>query len=338
MEYQIINNINNINIHKLNEYVLTHPYVSYFQIPKLYSVYEKTKNYEPVFLAVVDELGEIHATLLAVIQKEHSGGLGKFSSRSIIVGGPLIKNGNSVVLDIILKEYATVIKNRAVYSQFRNSFEWGNLNEVFLENGYSFEEHLNILIDLTKSVDDLWKDIHPKRRNEIRRALKEGTSFFIKNELPYLSECYGILISVYKRARLPLPDYSYFESLYNISDEKSGLRIFCAVNKGRIIGCMIALVINNLIYDLYAGSLPEYYNKYPNDLIPWGVFLWGKENGYTQFDFGGAGKPRISYGVREYKRKFGGVFISYGRFIIIHNSLIYYLAKTALKSWQFLKK
>ena len=58
----------------------------------MYEVYQNTNKYEPVFLAVVNNAAEISGTLLAVIQKEYSGVLGNFTARSIIQGGPLIKD------------------------------------------------------------------------------------------------------------------------------------------------------------------------------------------------------------------------------------------------------
>ena len=100
---------------------------------------------------------------------------------------------------------------------------------------------------------------------------------------------------------------------------------------------MLALVYKNTIYDYYAGSLIEHYNKYPNDLIPWEVFKWGKNNGFTKFDFGGAGKPNIPYGVREYKKKFGGYFVNYGRYNKVHKKISYSLAKFMFWVWQKIK-
>lgn len=66
----------------------------------------------------------------------------------------------------------------------------------------------------------------------------------------------------------------------------------------------------DVVYAWYAGSNAEYFNKRPNDFLMWNVLLWSKEKGYKLFDFGGAGKPNIPYGVREYKLKYGGQKIS----------------------------
>ena len=71
MNYKIITDVNNVNKNKWSEFVFNHPHGNIFQTPEMYEVYNKTKNYEPVFLAVSDNDSDILGTLLAVIQKEY---------------------------------------------------------------------------------------------------------------------------------------------------------------------------------------------------------------------------------------------------------------------------
>ena len=337
MEFKIIKRIGELDKNKWSDFVYNHPNGNIFQTSEMYEVYQNSKNYEPVFLAVVNGKGEIAGTLLAVIQKEYSGLLGNFTARSIIHGGPLIKDDDPDILDFILKEYNEIIKKKAIYSQFRNLWEWGNYKEIFRINGFEYEEHLNILVDLTKTEEQLWKEVYSKRRNEIRRATKEGTYFSIEHTEKALKKCYKILQDVYKRAKLPIPDYNFF---YNLHCMKSNAKLitFCANYENEIIGCMLALYYKDTIYDFYAGSMVTFYNKYPNDLIPWEVFKWGKENGYKVFDFGGAGKPDVPYGVRDYKKKFGGEFVNYGRYEKVHQPMMLEIAKVGFKLWQQIKK
>ena len=101
---------------------------------------------------------------------------------------------------------------------------------------------------------------------------------------------------------------------------------------------MLVLVYNETIYDYYAGAYSSFYKKYPNHLIPWEVFKWGNKNDYLIFDFGGAGKPNIPYGVRDYKKKFGGDFVNYGRFTNIHKKNMYMIAKFGFLLWKKIKK
>lgn len=335
--YAIISDVNNIDKNKSSEFVFNHPYGNIFQTPEMYEVYQNTRNYEPIFLAVINDAGGISGVLLAVIQKEYSGVFGNLTARSIIHGGPLIKDDNPAVLDLVLKEYDKIIKKKAIYSQFRNFWDWGDSKGIFIRNGFEYEEHLNILIDLTKSEEQLWKEVNPKGKNKVRRAKKEGAYFSIEHIEDSLQKCYGILQEVYNRAKLPIPDYNFFYNLY-LMGSNSKLLIFCAYYDSEMIGCMLALSYKNTIYDFYAGSMVKFYNKYPNDLIPWEVFKWGKENNYKLFDFGGAGKPNVPYGVRDYKKKFGGEFVNYGRYEKVHQPMMFEIAKVGFKLWQKIKK
>jgi lipid II:glycine glycyltransferase (peptidoglycan interpeptide bridge formation enzyme) len=51
----------------------------------------------------------------------------------------------------------------------------------------------------------------------------------------------------------------------------------------------------------------------------WELLKWGSENNFRTFDFGGAGKPNEKYGPRQFKAKFGGKQVNYGRNICVHS-------------------
>ena len=61
----------------------------------------------------------------------------------------------------------------------------------------------------------------------------------------------------------------------------------------------------------------------PNEVLTWELLRWGCENGFELYDFGGAGRPSQKYGVRDFKAKFGGQQVDYGRFKNIHSILLY---------------
>ena len=82
---------------------------------------------------------------------------------------------------------------------------------------------------------------------------------------------------------------------------------------------------------LRIGDFFEKFKKlYPSVLATWTGLHFAKENKYSSFDFMGAGFPNIPYGVREFKSKFGGQLVNYGRFRKIHYKSIYYLAQLFL--------
>jgi hypothetical protein len=65
------------------------------------------------------------------------------------------------------------------------------------------------------------------------------------------------------------------------------------------------------------------------------VTSMGKEHKFRLFDFGGAGKPCEKYGVREFKAKFGGELVSFGRYIFVHSPFLFGLCKVGYGIWQF---
>lgn len=332
---KIIRNASEIDLNKLEIFISNHPHGNFFQTTKAFHFFQSVDNYEPVLVVAIDG-EEIVGSVLAVVIKEGKGLKGYFSRRCIVRGGPLVKDENPEVYSQILYKLNEIAKKKAIYLQFRNFFDLTNLKKNFNEQNYIFEERLNIIVDLSKSEEVLWKEVHSKRRNEIRRAEKEGTTFKSLEDRSELDITYDILKEVYDRAKLPFPDNKFFETAYDIL-APDYLKIFLAINQEKIIGTMYILCFKNIMYDWYAGSYQAYYKKYPNDLIPWKAFLWGQNNEFNKFDFGGAGKPGIPYGVRDYKKKFGGEFVQYGRFEKIQKPFLFQLGKLGLKAWQKLK-
>jgi serine/alanine adding enzyme len=335
--YRIVSDANVIDRAQWERFVYDHPQGNVFQTPQVYAAYSETRNYQPIVVACYDA-DSLVGILLAVVQKEYQGFIGRLSARSIIWGGPLVRNNDIRLLEAIMKEYDRVIKEKAIYTQVRNIFNMAWAKTDMAKLGFIYEEHLNILIDLEKSEEQLWKDVHSKRKNEIRRAEKEGTSFAVFTNIDSLEKCWLILNDVYQKARLPLPDISLFKGLVDWEDRSFHLIIFAAQNNGKIIGTLLALCWRERVLDWYAGSYQEYLSKYPNDLLPWESILWAKRNGYKTFDFGGAGKPRVPYGVRDFKMKFGGELVNFGRFQKTHKPIAMNVAKLGFRLWQLLKK
>jgi serine/alanine adding enzyme len=325
-----------INKEEWNIFVINHINGNVFQTYEMFQVYEKTKFYQPFFLSVRNYSGELVGILLSNIQKERL--YGKLSARSIILGGPLVKDNNLDVLDFILKEFKKRIRGKAIYTQFRNLWHWSDQGEaIFFANGFKNIDHLDILTDLKHTDSVLFTKIHPGRRKNIRRAERVPLIFEQVTDQISIEQCELLIAETYKKLKLPYPDKSFFESANSILGSEGILKIFVAKYLGIIIGCRYELCYKDLVYDWYAGTNERHLDKYPNDFIPWKIMQWGHNNGYTTFDFGGAGKPDVPYGVREHKLKFGGNIVNNGRFEQVHNKLFYLTGSLGVKVFRLLK-
>ena len=105
------------------------------------------------------------------------------------------------------------------------------------------------------------------------------------------------------------------------------LKCFAAYLDETMIGTVWLLTFRGRVYDWYSGSLSQFLNKAPNDLMLWKSIEWAIDKNYEIFDFGGAGSPEKKYGVRDFKRKFGGDELNLGRFNIINSKFKYALSR-----------
>ena len=119
-----------------SNFVANHPQGNIFQTPEMYLIYKRTKNYYPIVVSNI-EGGVLTGISLAVVQREISGFLGFFSSRSIIWGGPLVKRESSIPK--MLDFYSKIIEKNALYTQIRNISDVPRTHKDFKLSGYNFE-------------------------------------------------------------------------------------------------------------------------------------------------------------------------------------------------------
>ena len=199
---------------------------------------------------------------------------------------------------------------------------------------YVYEDHLNILVYLTKSREELWSNLSKKRRNGIRRAEKREVIIREIKDKSLIPLFYDIIQETYGNAKLPLADLSLFKSTFNILTPKNMAKFFLAKHEDKNIGAIVVLTYNGTIYDWYAGASIDYLRLLPNDILPWHVMEWGSDNKHHTFDFGGAGNPNEEYGVRDFKKQFGGKLVNFGRYQKIHSPIKMKIAESGFKVYR----
>ena len=330
---KIVNDASLLSLQSWKEFVHNHPQGNAFQTPEMYAVFKKSEGFEPILLAVlVNE--EIKGIQLAVIQQETKRNLGIFTRRAVIRGGPLIDGDDEEILRIILREYNKLIKNKALYTQIRNWADTSSIKNVMLSCDYKYIDHLNILLDLNQDEEQIWANIKVGKRRSIRKAIREGVKVNVEKAEEMFKDSYEILSQVYHRIKLPYPEIEFFENCKKHFQNEPRFLVFLANWEDKNIAFRYVLAYKNVLYITYAGGLKEYYSKNANDLLNWELFLWGKENGYSVYDFAGAGSPNADYGVRTNKMRFGGKLYNLGRYRKVHQPLIFFFVKLTFSLWR----
>ncbi|MHB2149526.1 lipid II:glycine glycyltransferase FemX [Calditrichota bacterium LG25] len=338
--FRIVKNISEINLSQWAEFVEKHPNGNIFQTPQMFEFYQKVPNYTPYIFCTVDSKGEIVGILLAVVIKE-AGIAGFFSSRCIVWGGPLINEGDldkrGLILNLLFKNLHDTVSKNSIYTEFRNLFDLHSEQNFFNNFKFKYEDHLDIHIYLNVSLDMLMKKMHKERRHNIRRAINKGVVFREVVDKKDIYYGYDLIRKLYDRIKLPVPSLFFFISAFETLQPEGSLKVFSAEYKGKIISIRFILCFRDTLFDWYVGTDQNYLKYYPNDFLPYKIMEWGIKEKYTLFDFGGAGKPNIPYGVRDFKLKFGGVLVNYGRYLRINNKFLYYLGKLGIKFYPKLK-
>lgn len=337
MENDSLKVIENEDRDNWSKFIYNHPHGNIYQTPEMAEVYKRTKNYESISLIVVDEkTDEILAILLAVVIREMEGILGSFSARSIIEGGPLFVEGEKGLnaVSLLMEEYNKIAKRYALYSEIRNIYDTSHFNSLFETLGYNFEEHLNFLIDLNKPEEEIWKQINRSMRKNIKRAQRNEVIIEDMGDKSYIEIFYDFLKDVYHDTKVPLMDISLFKAIYDILVPKGMAKFHLAKHNGAYIGGRSTLFYKKTIYAHRVGVPKRYKYLNPNALLNYQVMTEGSEKGYHIFDFGGAGKPDKEYGVREFKRQFGGNLVNFGRYKKIHSPVKMKLAEEGFEVYR----
>jgi serine/alanine adding enzyme len=267
---------------------------------------------------------------------------GYFSSRTVIYGGPLIDPaaaGGLEILRMILDGLISKVKNHSIFIQFRNFSSQEAGKAVFHVAGFHLRDRLNLVVD-TSSMETVIKNMSASRWRQVKKGL--GIARIIEPQnLEQVREFYHILYNLYKyKVKKPLPPWDFFEQFYRISKEGRLGIIRLVEYQGKIIGGILCPVTpGKTIYEWYVCGLDQDYKAvYPSVLATWAALDYAVENNIPGFDFMGVGIPERDYGVRDFKSRFGGKMVNYGRFARINNKTFYLFSELGYNLLSVLKK
>lgn len=305
-----------------------------FQTVEFFDFFNSIPGYTAIALAI-ENCGKLRSLIVATVQKE-KGTKGYFSRRAIIYGGPVILKDEHAALYVLLKELNRRLHGEVIYLETRNFHDYSTYKKTFAEYGWDYKPYLNFRLNLT-FYEDAWNQLNNNRRRQISKALKNGVSIKEATSLSDVKIFYRILKNLYdNRIAKPLPCYAFFEAFFKTNIGKYLLVHF---NDRIVGGIMCPILDTRAIYEFYVGGLDQEYKEIsPSVMATWAAIDFGCKNGLQYFDFMGAGKPDENYGVREFKEKFGGKLVEYGRFIKINNIFMYKLGIVALSLKKRLKK
>lgn len=340
-QIDILHEINEKLLIKIARFVEGNQHGNIFQHPDMFVLYKGLRGHQPIY-CILSQSDGIKGILLSVLLSEPAGLKKRLTKRVISFGGPVIDQQNDqpeLLMYKLLEGLENHLGKTPIYIQFRLFSGEEKMNQVFLNKGYFAQKRFNTLVHIDEK-DKCMKRLSESKRRQVKKSLKNGARIIQPSRMEQIEEFYKILSDLYrKKVKKPLQDISFFKRFYQFSkDGKLGIILLVEYDQKIIGGMVCPLTEGRCIYEWYICGLDKAYKSegiYPSVLATWAAIEYAADRHIPAFDFLGAGKPGVPYGVRDFKLRFGGSVEEVYRYNKILNRPKYEVAELAynIKRW-----
>jgi len=174
----------------------------------------------------------------------------------------------------------------------------------FRKSKKEIQPQRTIILDITKSEDQILAEMHQKTRYNIR--VGEKKELRIRNYESGMGEklteeFWRLLQKTANKDRFHSHSKQYYKKLLELPITQ----LFVAEHRGRIIAADIILLYEETAYYLHGASDYDYRNLMAPYLLHWETIKHAKEHGFKEYDFWGIDEKKWP-GVTRFKKGFGG--------------------------------
>lgn len=210
-----------------------------------------------------------------------------------------------------------------------------------------------VLLDISRSDDDIREGMHRKWRYNIRLAEKKGVR--VSEASPdLLYRWYELYKITGERDRIALHPESYYKDLFRLAGLMEGggavrgrdfpdFRLWLAYHDEELLAGIITVFYGKRATYLYGASSNRKRNVMPAYALQWTAIQAAKEAGCTEYDFFGI-PPRDDpshpmHGLYRFKTNFGGRVVHYlGSWDLPYGKLFYTIYRFAERGRQWYYK
>ena len=184
----------------------------------------------------------------------------------------------------------------------RFRFPPGPVNlQPFIWEGFSPSIRYTYIIQLDKSLEDIWKGMDEKRKGNIRKAEKDGISIVPSDDF---NQAFDLIQQTFTRQKAAIRSKSVIFNYNKVLSERNQCKSFLAkdINNNYIAASYIVWD-NKRSHYLFAGIDDENKHYGAAALAIWKAIEFSKQElGLKEFDFQGSMIPEIE----QFFRRFGG--------------------------------
>jgi lipid II:glycine glycyltransferase (peptidoglycan interpeptide bridge formation enzyme) len=202
----------------------------------------------------------------------------------------------------------------------------------------------NVLLDITKSEEELLSNMHKKHRYNIKYAQRKGVTVKEAQNDQDFETFYNLFDITNKRQKYYGRSHLYLKNLWGMFYKQEKAKILTAYLNEEPLASWMFFIHEDVIYYPYGGSSEAHRNLFGSNLVAWEGIKLGKKMGCKTFDMWGTAidpedKEDPYYGFTNFKMKFGGKHVVYiDSYDLVLNTAMYNMFNTANNiRWKLLK-
>lgn len=173
----------------------------------------------------------------------------------------------------------------------------------------------NILLDITKSEEELLTNMHTKHRYNTKYAQKRGV-WIHRNNPEDFEVFYTLLKQTAERQHYYIHPKRYYEQIWLSLKPQGMCHTLTAKYQNKPLVSWMLFNYDGVLYYPYGGSTEEYKQLHASNLMGWEAIKLGKQLGCHTFDMWGACENLEDtkdpwWGFTNFKLKFGGKYVEH---------------------------
>jgi lipid II:glycine glycyltransferase (peptidoglycan interpeptide bridge formation enzyme) len=208
------------------------------------------------------------------------------------------------------------------------------------------------ILDLTKSEEELLKNMHPKTRYNIRIAEKHGVKILEDDSDKAFERYWELTKETAERQKFYAHSKDYHRLMWETlkpkdktqDSDKLTAHLLTAIYQSKILVTWIVFVYKDTLYYPYGASSSKNREVMASNLIMWEAIKFGKKLGLKKFDMWGSMSQNPDtkdpwYGFHRFKQGYGGRLVEFlGSYDLVIDKKLYALYKIANKiRWMILR-
>ncbi|MFA4833703.1 MAG: peptidoglycan bridge formation glycyltransferase FemA/FemB family protein [Patescibacteria group bacterium] len=309
---------------KLNDFLAGQKYSQFLQ-SFLWGEFQ-AKVGGKVFRLGAEEEGKL-AAVATIVKKFLPMGKNYFYCPRGPVGKFQIQNSKQVAELLFYEIRELARKEEAMFLRFEPETEL-KLENWQIEKTLDVQPSKTLALDLSKTEDELLRQMHPKTRYNIRLAEKKKIKV-VESGIEGFEEFWQLISQTSERDDFRLHGIDYYKEMIKLG--KDSIKLFFAQSKGKAVSTGIFSFFGNTATYMHGASSDENRNLMAPYALQWEVIKLARTKSYKYYDFFGIDEKKWP-GVTRFKNGFGGQAIEYpGTFDLIFDSGWYSVYKMVRK-------